>query len=44
MFNGRLCDFQTEHEENLLNKCADTKKWFICSTGSGKTVNGLQVY
>lgn len=29
MFNGRLCDFQTEHEENLLNKCADHEEMVL---------------
>lgn len=39
MFNGRLCDFQTEHEENLLNKCADHEEMVLYApTGSGKTV------
>lgn len=39
MFNAKLYDFQTKHEENLLNKCADHEEMILCApTGSGKTV------
>lgn len=39
MFNARLYNFQTIHEENLLNQCADHEELVLCApTGSGKTV------
>lgn len=39
MFNAKLYDFQTAHEENLLHKCADHEEMILCApTGSGKTV------
>lgn len=39
MFNAKLYDFQTAHEENLLQKCADHEEMILCApTGSGKTV------
>ena len=39
MFNAKLYDFQTKHEESLLNKCADHEEMILCApTGSGKTV------
>lgn len=39
MFNAKLYDFQAQHEENLLNKCADHEEMILCApTGSGKTV------
>ena len=39
MFNATLYDFQTQHEENLLHKCADHKEMVLYApTGSGKTV------
>ncbi|OUN62873.1 DEAD/DEAH box helicase [Faecalitalea cylindroides] len=39
MFNAKLYDFQTIHEENLLSKCADYEEMVLCApTGSGKTV------
>lgn len=39
MFNAKLYDFQTTHEENLLHKCADHEEMILCApTGSGKTV------
>ena len=39
MFNGKLFNFQTIHEENLLSKCADHEDIVLYSTtGSGKTV------
>lgn len=39
MFNAKLYDFQAEHEDNLLRKCADHDEMVLCApTGSGKTV------
>ena len=39
MFNGKLFNFQTKHEENLLSKCADHEEMVLYApTGSGKTV------
>lgn len=40
MFLAKLIEpFQTEHEENLLRKCADHEEMVLCApTGSGKTV------
>ena len=39
MFNAKLYDFQTAHEENLLHKCAAHEEMILCApTGSGKTV------
>ena len=39
MFNAKLYDFQSKHEESLLNKCADHEEMILCApTGSGKTV------
>ena len=39
MFNGKLFNFQTIHEENLLSKCADHEEMVLYApTGSGKTV------
>lgn len=39
MFTGKLYDFQTTHEENLLRKCADHEEIVLSApTGSGKTV------
>ena len=39
MFNAKLYDFQTTHEENQLHKCADHEEMILCApTGSGKTV------
>lgn len=39
MFNAKLYDFQTVHEENLLRKCADHEEMILCApTGAGKTV------
>lgn len=40
MFLAKLIEpFQTEHEENLLRKCADYEEMVLCApTGSGKTV------
>ena len=39
MFNGRLYKFQSTHEENLLEKCADYKEMVLYApTGAGKTV------
>ena len=29
MFNGRLYKFQSTHEENLLEKCADYKEMVL---------------
>ena len=39
MFLGEIIDFQTKHEENLLNKCSEHKEIILSApTGSGKTV------
>lgn len=39
MFTGKLFDFQTTHEENLLVKCADHEELILSApTGAGKTV------
>ncbi len=39
MFTARLFDFQTRHEENLLEKCSDNNELVLSApTGSGKTV------
>ncbi|EOU1503417.1 DEAD/DEAH box helicase family protein [Clostridium perfringens] len=39
MFNGKLLGFQTNHQENLLKKCADHEEMVLYApTGSGKTV------
>lgn len=39
MFNGKLLDFQTNHQENLLRKCADHEEMVLYApTGAGKTV------
>ncbi len=39
MFNAELYDFQAQHEENLLRKCADHEEIVLnAPTGSGKTV------
>lgn len=39
MFKIDLYDFQNEHEENLLRKCAEHEEVVLCApTGSGKTV------
>lgn len=39
MFNAKLYDFQTTHEENLLHKCVNHEEMVLCApTGSGKTV------
>lgn len=39
MFTGKLFDFQTTHEENLLAKCADREELILSApTGAGKTV------
>ena len=39
MFNGNLFNFQTKHEESLLEKCADHDEMVLYApTGSGKTV------
>lgn len=39
MFLGKLYDFQSKHEENLLRKCADYEEMVLSApTGAGKTV------
>ena len=39
MFIGDIIPFQTEHEQNLLRKCADYQEMVLYApTGSGKTV------
>ena len=39
MFKANLYEFQTEHEEELLNKCMEYKEMVLYApTGSGKTV------
>lgn len=39
MFIAKLFDFQTKHEESLLEKCADYEELVLSApTGSGKTV------
>lgn len=39
MFNAKLNEFQTKHEESLLRKCADHQELVLCApTGAGKTV------
>lgn len=39
MFLGKLYDFQSKHEENLLHKCADYEEMVLSApTGAGKTV------
>lgn len=39
MFTAKLFDFQTKHEENLLEKCAEHEEIVLSApTGAGKTV------
>lgn len=39
MFTGKLYEFQTQHEESLLRKCADHEEMVLSApTGAGKTV------
>lgn len=39
MFNGKLFEFQQNHEDNLLKKCADLNEMVLYApTGSGKTI------
>lgn len=39
MFTGKLFDFQAQHEESLLKKCADHEEIVLSApTGAGKTV------